>query len=51
MMGKTALEAAVAAIDGWDVPAAAVIVVGRDGVLIARGDTPGRSPSPPSPSR
>jgi CubicO group peptidase (beta-lactamase class C family) len=39
MMGKTALEAAVAAIDGWDVPAAGVIVAGRDGVLIARGDT------------
>jgi len=39
MTGTTALEAAVAAIDGWDVPAAAVAVAGRDGTLITRGDT------------
>jgi CubicO group peptidase (beta-lactamase class C family) len=39
MTGTTALEAAVAAIDGWAVPAAAVAVAGRDGTLITRGDT------------
>ncbi len=39
MTGTTALEAAVAAIDGWAVPAAAVAVAGRDRTLITRGDT------------
>ncbi len=39
MTGTTALEAAVRAIDGWDVPVAAVAVAGRDGTLTTRGDT------------
>jgi len=39
MTGTTELEAAVAAIDSWDVPAAAVAVAGRDGMLASRGDT------------
>jgi len=36
MTGMTALEAAIAAIDGWAVP---VAVADRDGTLITRGDT------------
>jgi CubicO group peptidase (beta-lactamase class C family) len=39
MTVNEALEAAVARIDGWDVPAAAVAVAGRDGILATRGDT------------
>jgi CubicO group peptidase (beta-lactamase class C family) len=39
LMSFPTLDAALAAIDAWEVPAAAVVVTDRDGVRARRGDT------------